>query len=106
MPKLSIGRPDNDHGLFWPTKPNEKYYINDTKTDLGITVTPGYGITINFLLPGKKTFSYGQLNLYPEQAEVLVEMLNEALKQFEPQQRMSEVCKEHDLREEDQNRPT
>ena len=84
MAKLTIGKPDNMAGMYWPTKPSEKFYISDAKVDLGIVVTPGWGVSIRFLLPDKKTLNYGQLDLTAQQAEGLVGLIKTALDQFQP----------------------
>jgi hypothetical protein len=83
MPKLTINRPGD--GIFWPQKGNEKAYLPDVKCDLGLRLYQGYGISLAFLLPGKQTTQYGQLDLKPEQAEQLADELSKMLEQFKPE---------------------
>lgn len=84
MAKLTINRPDHSSGIYWANKANETYFIRDAATDIGFTAVPGYGISISFLLPGKKTIAYGQLDLKPAQLEAFIAMAKRALENFQP----------------------
>lgn len=84
MAKLTVGRPDPNKHIYWPKQPTATSYIADSATDLGVTVYPGYGVSIKFLLPDKQVQAYGQLDLRPEEAEGFIEALKRALASFQP----------------------